>query len=969
MTQRNRIIKNNENDVNKLNMNKILKKYIKNKIALLIFLLILALIIIICSKNGILRKITINSKKYEIDELRQTIQANIQEIETKEAELGNEITIESILQELLDNEIFENIDKADKKGYVQEYEVKLKFDNESKVVIEQIKTVGDVKVTYSLYPKTYTKEQKIDILFKVEGKVKSVTKPDGLIIYPKKDIVAMDYYVTANGVYKFIVEKEDGSIEEKNVIVDTIDMLPPSIIEMTPEKTKTGMKINVVAQDAQADETSGKSGIEKYEYYAKLTTEKNYTKYDTNEISYIDDGTYEVYVIAYDKVGNIATSEVKTVEVEGWIEIWNEEDLRNVKNNLNRNYIVMADIEVTNDWEPLANDSSTTFNGKLDGDGHKITGIAIENRGLDYQGLFYRIGTGGKVSNLKLECDIVANNNCIGAIAGTNNGTIENIEAKVNITVTGNCIGGIVGENRGTIKNVKVSGTISGNGHIGGIIGSNYEGILQEAYNMATIIGSGDGISGIVGTMQGGIISIVANMGTIRGYDIVGGIVGNTNSGSILNAYSLGSITVTSSGQLAGKAGGIVGNNMGATITNTYSISEIIGSGNNLQAVGNSSVSITSNSYYAAEHARISKTNLIGTATTIKWLTSKENLIDVFDFENVWDIKDGETLPYFKCFPIPDEVYIEKQGYITMDGEGTLENPYLISTEEQLKNINYYLTSCFRLMNDIEVKSEWTPISAYNSSISYTYWAFAGNLDGNGHKISNININSENLQYQGLFGWIGENGKIENLELECNIVGQREVGGIAGENYGTIENVKVVGTVTGITYNTGGIVGNNKGTISKTYSEATVNVGDSNTGGIVGDNEGTIEKSINKGNVTGKNGIGGIVGRNRNNVTDSYSLGDVTGTGFSGGIAGYNTGSIINTYSLSKISNVYSARGLVGSNTGTVTSSYWTVEKAEVEDKNNGGTAVTLEQMKLQATYEGWDFENIWEMKEYPELR
>lgn len=33
------------------------------------------------------------------------------------------------------------------------------------------------------------------------------------------------------------------------------------------------------------------------------------------------------------------------------------------------------------------------------------------------------------------------------------------------------------------------------------------------------------------------------------------------------------------------------------------------------------------------------------------------------------------------------------------------------------------------------------------------------------------------------------------------------------------------------------------------------------------------------------------------------------------------------------------------------------------------GQEVTLDQMKKQETYKDWDFEKVWIMKEYPELR
>lgn len=52
---------------------------------------------------------------------------------------------------------------------------------------------------------------------------------------------------------------------------------------------------------------------------------------------------------------------------------------------------------------------------------------------------------------------------------------------------------------------------------------------------------------------------------------------------------------------------------------------------------------------------------------------------------------------------------------------------------------------------------------------------------------------------------------------------------------------------------------------------------------------------------------------------------------------------------------------------GKISNSYWSPDFAGVET-SAGGTSLTLEQMKLKSSYEGWDFENIWVMKEYPEL-
>lgn len=80
------------------------------------------------------------------------------------------------------------------------------------------------------------------------------------------------------------------------------------------------------------------------------------------------------------------------------------------------------------------------------------------------------------------------------------------------------------------------------------------------------------------------------------------------------------------------------------------------------------------------------------------------------------------------------------------------------------------------------------------------------------------------------------------------------VGGIAGQNYGTVENCSVKGMVTGAgaySNNIGGIVGQNNGTISGCSAEGTVTGNGSNVGGIAGINTPIYDT-----------GIGGIAGYN-----------------------------------------------------------------------------------------------------------
>ena len=125
-----------------------------------------------------------------------------------------------------------------------------------------------------------------------------------------------------------------------------------------------------------------------------------------------------------------------------------------------------------------------------------------------------------------------------------------------------------------------------------------------------------------------------------------------------------------------------------------------------------------------------------------------------------------------------------------------------------------------------------------------------GFFNGNGHTIK-LKIENTSENNQGLFYEIHPTGKVWNLHVDCDIrVGNaRLVGGIAGENNGTIENCWVSGHIESSHYSVydadlGGIAGINEDEGGILYCCVTANVtntgGNSGVGGIAGSNEGEI---------------------------------------------------------------------------------------------------------------------------------
>jgi len=332
-------------------------------------------------------------------------------------------------------------------------------------------------------------------------------------------------------------------------------------------------------------------------------------------------------------------------------------------------------------------------------------------------------------------------------------------------------------------------------------------------------------------------------------------------------------------------------------------------------------------------------------------------------------------------------------------GSGEPNDPFRISTAEQLDGIGtrpWDWDKYFVLVADINLSGyTGTDFHIIGNDVN----AFTGSFDGNDHTISNFSYTSTGTDYIGLFGYVGSGGEIKDLGLDnTNVDGGTgdNVGGLAGENDGSVSDCHAAGSVWGHG-RVGGLVGDNDGEISKCYATGTVTgrfavgglvggnygdmsecyatgavTGDSDftypVGGLVGMNYGTISRCYAAGTVTGY-GVGGLVGRNGADISDSYAAGAVTGTGagewgYVGGLVGENSGDISNCYATGAVSGFAYVGGLVGYGwTYPYTSCFWD------SDVNPGLTGIgvgsdpdvmgrTTAEMKTRSTFTdyGWDF-------------
>ena len=231
----------------------------------------------------------------------------------------------------------------------------------------------------------------------------------------------------------------------------------------------------------------------------------------------------------------------------------------------------------------------------------------------------------------------------------------------------------------------------------------------------------------------------------------------------------------------------------------------------------------------------------------------------------------------------------------------------------------------------------WTPIGGISSD-------YTGTFDGNGCTIKGLTIDSSD-SYIGLFGYVGEGGCVQNVNLEGgSIKGKDFVGGVAGFIYkGKVSNCYNAGAVRSESGFVGGVAGDNDGgTVLNCYNTGDVE-GNYQVGGVVGfNNKGIVTNCYNTGDVEGNYQVGGVVGYNYvRDVTNCYNTGDVEGNSNVGGVAGDNRGGTVsNCYNTGDVEgSLDSVGGVAGWNStdGTVSNCFNT---GDVRSESESGTSV-----------------------------
>ena len=190
---------------------------------------------------------------------------------------------------------------------------------------------------------------------------------------------------------------------------------------------------------------------------------------EAEELDYIYDSNTKTYTV-YTADGLLAWAEA-------------------AQSDLSINCTLTADIDLTGKtWTPIGDGSMSKYGyqGTFDGQGHRITGLAIttDNPQGESAALFGGIGGNGEVKNLQLvDVDFnVIQNGVASGIAMSNYGTITACSVTGDLSSTGGYVGGIATSNIGSIIGCWFDGNLTSGLGNGGIAGLNYSTITACYY-------------------------------------------------------------------------------------------------------------------------------------------------------------------------------------------------------------------------------------------------------------------------------------------------------------------------------------------------------------------------------------------------------------------------------------------------------------------------------------------------------
>lgn len=285
---------------------------------------------------------------------------------------------------------------------------------------------------------------------------------------------------------------------------------------------------------------------------------------------------------------------------QGYTIIKTADDLQALKDNLSGKYILMNDIDLSGyNWTAIGT-KTNPFSGELNGNGHVIKNLQVDDAAGNGIGLFGVIG-GANVSNVGLENADINVQNAVGILAGAAEASIiTNCYSTGSVRGAG-WVGGLIGQitNATTINNCFSTANVTGtSSQIGGLVGRLDSSSVSNSYAEGSVLGK-IFVGGLIGNSVGiSNISFSYALGDVKADDNVGGLLGYLGDHKIYidNCYSAGTVEANLSS--GGMIGWVDDDSDLCVVTN----SKVLGKSENLDGIiiggsGGTSIEVTNCSY------------------------------------------------------------------------------------------------------------------------------------------------------------------------------------------------------------------------------------------------------------------------------------------------------------------------------------------------------------------------------------
>ena len=266
---------------------------------------------VIIGNNGILNKTKESKEKTEIAKYEEELGMCVLDLQVEES--GNTFDMDVLrskfVEKVKENENTDDIEivleegNTTIEGVYKGYE----FTIDEKYVVHIGQKSTGVRAMMELSPKGYTNQNvTATITIKCNNGISIIkqTKPSSeteINVNGAKEYTITKSDISENTIYEYEITDSQGNKTPKTIEITTIDKVSPKDFKITAECINGILKITGTTTDEE-------SGIARYEYYIKKSTDSEFIKKDTNEITDLSAGTYSVYAVAYDKAENSTKS-------------------------------------------------------------------------------------------------------------------------------------------------------------------------------------------------------------------------------------------------------------------------------------------------------------------------------------------------------------------------------------------------------------------------------------------------------------------------------------------------------------------------------------------------------------------------------------------------------------------------------------------------------------------------------------